>query len=343
MEYWIWMREIKGLGPILEKRLLNHFKTPKSIYEASERELLNKKSIKLLLYNDPLYPNIAKEHPESPTLLYYRGTIKEDLEGVGIVGSRRCSRYGKQVTVEAAEFLAKNNIPVISGMAKGIDGYAHTACLNSGGYTIAFLGTGVDICYPIEHIGLMEAIIANGAVISEYPLGTKARPKHFPKRNALISSWSKKLLVAEAAEKSGALITAEFSKKLKRKVLVPPHEIYSITGKGSNALISQGASIYFNASQVILNDNITPIKARNQIKTANIETNKKDKNTIDNIDNLPPIEKSILSCITNQPKTIEQISIELNIDQANLIENISIMELEGKIEDISGGRYRSCR
>lgn len=371
MEYWLWLRLIKGLGPIMEKRLLNYFKTPKSIYEACADELMSvvgigdviagnivssrsldkayslleeveKKSIKLLTYNNPLYPSIAKEYAEAPTLLYYKGNIKENIEGVGVVGSRRCSSYGKQVTIEAVEFLAKNNIPVISGMAKGIDGYAHTACLKSGGYTIAFLGNGVDICYPSEHATLMEAIIENGAVVSEYPPGTKGRKEFFPKRNALISSWSKKILVIEAAEKSGALITADFAKELGREVLVPPHEIYSITGKGTNKLISQGNSLYLEPSQLLYKNKLTLVEREDDI---NLAKTVKDiiinnEQSIDINYDLLTIEKKILSCIIYKPKTIAEIGMELDIDQVDLIENISIMELEGKIVDISGGSYK---
>lgn len=372
MEYWIWLRQVKGLGPIIEKRLLSHFGTPELIYEACEEELMSvmgigkaiaknivlsrsldkayslleeveKKNIKLLTYNDPLYPSIAKEYAEAPTLLYYKGNIKENIEGIAIVGSRRCSGYGKQVAIEAARFLSDNNITVISGMAKGIDGYAHTACLKSGGYTIAFLGNGVDVCYPSEHIGLMEAIVENGAVISEYPPKTRARSEFFPKRNSLISSWSKKILVVEAAEKSGALITANFAKELGREVLVPPHEIYSITGRGTNGLIAEGCKIYLEPSQLLFENQFISIEDKNSIKPVKsrncISIN--NEKAMDTNDNLLSIEEKILSCIMHKPKTIQEIGIELNMNQVDLIGNISIMELEGRIRDMSGGRYKA--
>jgi predicted Rossmann fold nucleotide-binding protein DprA/Smf involved in DNA uptake len=177
MEYWIWLKQISGIGTILEKRLLDRFPSPQAIYEACAEELLSvegigptlakvirqqrsldqartllegtlKQDINLLTYHDPLYPAMAQQSSEAPTILYYKGKIRENSTGVAIVGSRRCTDYGKQAAVEAAYFLTKHDIPVISGMAKGIDGYAHTACLKAGGYTIALLGNGVDICYP---------------------------------------------------------------------------------------------------------------------------------------------------------------------------------------------------
>lgn len=365
MEYWLWLRGIKGLGPIIEKRLLKYFENPKSIYEACEDELLSimgigeiiaknilsarslgdaysilddieKKNIKLLTYNDPLYPSLAKEYAEAPTLLYYRGNIKENLEAIAIVGSRRCSSYGKRVAIEAAEYLAHNNIPVISGMAKGIDGYAHTACLKSGGYTIAFLGNGLDICYPSEHVSLMEAITENGAVISEYPPATKARSEFFPKRNSLISSWSKKVLVVEAGEKSGALITADFAIELGREVLVPPHEIYSITGKGTNRLILEGSSLYSQPYQLLFDKKPESVDPLEDLCIKKPSISKKEVNPCLN---LSETEEKIISCISDEPKTIEEIGLELSIDQINLIEDLTIMELEGKIRDMAGGRY----
>jgi len=123
-----------------------------------------------------------------PVILYYRGNIIEDSMGVAIVGSRRCSEYGKRLTVDAGEFLAQNNVPIISGMAKGIDGFAHTACLKADGYTLAILGCSIDICYPKEHIELMQKIIEKGAVISEYPPGTKPDANHFPMKNRLVAT-----------------------------------------------------------------------------------------------------------------------------------------------------------
>lgn len=370
MEYWLWLRTIKGLGPIIEKRLLSVFDNPKAIYDASQEELktvhgignsisntilsnrslekaysiLNqceKYNIKILTYNDYLYSNIAKEYPDAPTLLYYRGNIKKNCEGVAIVGSRRCSEYGKEIAITTAKYLAKNNMPVISGMAKGIDSYAHISCIKNGGYTLAFLGCGVDICYPVEHRELMEAIIENGAVISEYPPGTRPRAEHFPKRNRLISSWSKKVLVVEAAEKSGALITANYAKSQGKDVYVPPHEIFGNTGKGTNKLLLEGAKIYLEPSQLLFeSDSSNNIKEDiiNVIPPKVAQTNKiLSNNKVD----LSPIEEKIISCISNDPKPIEVISIETQLDQIELIGYISEMELEGKVSALAGGRYRA--
>lgn len=368
MEYWLWLRTIKGLGPIMEKRLLSRFGCPKSIYDACKDELLTikgigealansiiscrslekaysilneceKKNIKLLSYNDPLYPDIAKEFSYAPTLLYYKGIIKENIDGVAIVGSRKCSSYGKEIALSVAKYLAQNNITVISGMAKGIDSYAHISCLKNGGHTIAFLGNGVDICYPIEHRELIEAIAEKGAIISEYPPETKPRAEYFPKRNALISSWSRKILVVEAAEKSGALITANIAIKQGKELYVPPHEINSGSGKGSNKLLLGGANIFLYPSQLLLN-NQNLAKSKNQIKTKTTNINKANNNTVKRVE-LSSIEEKILTSLSEATKTVEEIRMDVQINLSDLIEHISIMELEGKICAVAGGRYRS--
>ncbi|TJX12851.1 DNA-protecting protein DprA [Tissierella creatinini] len=370
----MWLRLIKGLGPILEKRLLGYFGSPQEVYNAEKIDLINvdgigqalakniislrsldkayhileecqEKNIKLLTYDDPLYPTIAKDYNYAPSLLYYRGNIRPNSEGVAIVGSRRCSTYGKEISLNVGAFLAQNNIPVISGMAKGIDSYAHIACVKNGGYTIAFLGNGVDICYPLEHRDLMEAIIGKGAVISEYPPGTKSKPEYFPKRNGLISSWSKKVLVVEASEKSGALITADFAKSQGKEVYVPPHEINSNSGKGSNKLLLEGAKLYLEPSQLLfdkvsirtpsnsINSPRNPKESISPLKSVSKEV-KSIKTTL-----FTPLEERIIDTLKNKAMTIEEISIKANISQAELIELLSVMELDGKVKAFAGGRY----
>ena len=244
--------------------------------------------------------------------------------GVAIIGSRRCSDYGKRLTVEVCEFLAQNHVPIISGMAKGIDGYAHTACLKAGGYTIAILGCGTDICYPIEHIDLMHKIIEKGAVISEYPPGIKAYASHFPNRNRLISAWCKKLLVVEAGDKSGSLLTASFAKDQNREVFAAPSNIYSRESIGSNKLIQEGAKIYLNPSQLLLYNVRKPIVIS---KKENIELK---------VEDLTKLEKIILIKIKSNPMSINELLLGLKGDKSVILETISIMELKGQIVSVGG-------
>lgn len=249
MIYWVWLSRIKGIGVQLQRALISHFKDPKEVYNATKEQLLKvkdfgpsraeyvlksrslieasriiqdcqKKGIHLMTLNDDIYPKYAKEIYEMPILLYYKGHPIKDSIGSAVVGSRRCSKLGKERAIRIAYGLAENSIPVISGMAKGIDSYAHTACLKSGGYTVAVLGCGLDICYPSEHKLLMQRIEENGLLLSEYPPGTPADNHHFPKRNRIIAAWSKTIYIAEAGNKSGALITKEYGEKYGRDVIL---------------------------------------------------------------------------------------------------------------------------
>lgn len=372
MEYWIWLSQLKGIGPLISKRLLYELGTPENIYNAVYDQLIkvwgigtatanmilnsksleaaktildncSKNNIKIITCKDPIYSSISSMYPEMPIFLYYKGEIKS-LPGIAVVGSRRCSSYGKRVVVEAAGYLAKNNIAVISGMAKGIDGSAHTACLNEGGYTIAFLGNGLDICYPKEHIPLMVGIIENGAVISEYPPGVQPRPEYFPRRNFLMSCWSEKILVVEASKNSGALITAKVAKEQGKIVLATPSDIYSITGEGTNQLIFNGAEIYLSPKQLlngfVCSNNFIDKEISNLVSNKANEKNKSDVEMLSyNKRNLNDIETEIIYCLKNESKTIDEISKSINKSLFEFIEYVTMLEIEGIIRSLPGGKY----
>ena len=369
MEYWIWLTLLKGIGPITAKRLIDEFGIPENIYNAdfdhltkvsgigsvtanmildskslgSSEIILNnciKNNIKILTCCDSIYSDTFNKYQEMPIVLYYKGEIKNKT-GIAIVGSRRCSSYGKRVVVEAAEYLANNDIAVISGMAKGIDGYAHTACLNAGGYTVAFLGNGLDTCYPKEHKSLMESIIENGAVISEYPPRVTARAEHFPRRNFLISSFSEKVLVVEASKDSGALITASIAKSQGKKVVAVPSEIYSITGEGTNQLIFNGAEIYLNPKQLLPNHGETLNNKHDKfcMTTDDTNINKAYANTKALKRNINELELKIFSVLRDGSKTLDEISTLIQKKPFEIIECITMLEIEGTVISLPGGRY----
>ena len=366
-KYLIWLSQVKGIGPILQKKLLEVFESPEAVYHAHRAELMavqgigpaaadsilnslslekadrilekaEKLKIKILSCFDPIYPEPVKKLPRSPIILYYIGSIKKNSMGVCIVGARRCTGYGKTVTREAAEFLAEEGIPVISGLAKGIDGYAHTACIKRGGYTLAFVAGGADVCYPKEHRELREAVIQNGAVISQYPPNTQARANQFPVRNYLMSAWSHKVLVVEAGEKSGSLITARLAADQEKQVLAVPNSIYSTESRGTNRLIANGAEIYLEKRQLLINHKkgfvpqLENKKESNHIKK-NVNLNLEVKKTFS------PIEKKIWELIAEKPQQIEKLSLSFS-DRLSFLEVLSIMELEGKIERLPGGMVR---
>ena len=272
--YWIWLSRIKYVGPVLQKRLLAEFGSPQEVYLApldklekvphlnkraiesilSTRDLTeannilqrcNQKDIHLLTFSDPLYPQYAKHLPESPILFYFKGHLKEIKHAIGIVGSRRCTAYGRKIAEEIGVELAQHGISLVSGFAKGIDSYTQAACINHGGYSALFLAGGVDICYPIEQQSLYFKTLEHGGVfLSQFPPGTKPHPKQFLRRNAFISAWSIELVVVEASEQSGALWTADFAKKQGKQVYAVPHPISSLEGKGCNLLLTKGAKPY---------------------------------------------------------------------------------------------------
>lgn len=247
MMYWIWLSKIPGIGCYTSRLLLKELKEPKKIYEASYEELIRikgigpkkakqiyetkslnksykilndceKKGIKIMTLNDEKYPKEARNLEDMPICLYYKGKIKKDIRKTAIVGSRRCDRTARQRTIEIATDLTKQGIAIVSGMAKGVDAYAQTACLKEGGYTIAVLGNGLDICYPSEHRILMENIERQGLVISEYEPGVGPQKVYFPRRNRIIAALSDEIIITSARKGSGALITAQYGQKYHRKV-----------------------------------------------------------------------------------------------------------------------------
>lgn len=213
---------------------------------------IEESKIKILSMFDTVYPDKMKEYPDAPTVIYFKGDISK-LNGkkVAIVGSRLATTYGLQVAYQMAYELASNGVTIVSGMAKGIDSAAHLGALAAGGTTIAVLGTGLDVCYPRENLGLMKKIEEHGIVFSEYELGTLPNKENFPKRNRIISMLSDFVLVVEAKERSGSLITARLAYELGIDVGCVPGNIDSICSKGCNKLIQDGAYPILDARDIL--------------------------------------------------------------------------------------------
>lgn len=273
-KYWIWLSLIKNLGSRRKQKLLEIYKTPDKIYKLEKKELLRIKGIGESLVNsildknirknlenyviymkrnnidiisieDEEYPNLLKQIYDPPISLYIKGN-KDILNdsSIAIVGCREASDYGKKVAKYFAYNLANQNINIISGLAKGVDSYAHMGVLSTCGRTIAVVGNGLDTVYPAENKYLFKKILEDrGAIISEYPPGIKAEKMNFPARNRIISGMSKGVIVIEAKEKSGTLITVDFALEQGRDVYVVPGNINSINSVGTNELIKQGAKM----------------------------------------------------------------------------------------------------
>ena len=354
--YWLWLAALKGVGPVTLRYLVMRFGSPQAVYIATQvelkaiqglrsqvvetiwdsrsmeqakqaEELMLRQEIKLLSFVDPLYPSGVNNFSNQPAVLYYKGNLRPPQTSVGIVGSRRCTSYGKQVAAEAAAFLAQQGITVVSGLAKGIDSYAHTACLKEGGYTLAFVANGPDICYPPEHRSLMEEILVSGAVLSPYPPGTRPRQEYFPLRNRILSAWVDQLLVVEAGERSGALITAGYALEQKQRVFAVPNSIYSPESFGTNRLLQNGAEVYLEPKQLLnLQQETTKTITPNQPIKEKLIRIKPEKE-------ISPQEQLILERLKN-PENPVGIRDLLDIFDGNLRVLLSLlctMELEGKV------------
>ncbi len=261
--------------------LINHFGSPGAAWEASvkdlsgapgigdegpeglvrRRSLLNPEQeidrlqslgINFVCYTDPDYPENLREIYDPPPVIFLKGLLKSaDNLGIAVVGARKASPYGLVVAEKLAKDLAAVGVTIISGMARGIDSAAHKGALAGGGRTIAVLGCGVDIVYPRENRRLMDEIIDRGAVISEFPPGTAPEPWRFPVRNRIISGLSRGTVVVEAAERSGALITADFALDQNRDVMAVPGNVVNILSRGTHRLIKQGARLVEGAGDVL--------------------------------------------------------------------------------------------
>lgn len=271
-KYWIWFSRINCLSNTQKQGLLEKYNSPEKIMNLSADELklinyiddkcvteiLNKKykmnleeyedymaknDINVITVLDKEYPDKLKNIYDKPTILFVKGNIELlNKKSVAIVGCRDCSEYGKKVSHNLAYNLAQQNICIISGLAKGIDMYSHIGALESNGGTIAVVGNGLDNVYPYENKRLYERIIEkNGLIVTEYVIGTKPNKINFPARNRIISALSDAIVVVEAKEKSGSLITADFGLEHGKEVLAVPGNIYSKNSIGTNDLIKQGA------------------------------------------------------------------------------------------------------
>lgn len=270
--YAIWLAECPGISPELRLRLMEQFGTAEAVYCAGEQEYravhgvgkrqlealsqkgmehaeiilrdCQKSGIRVVSIEDEGYPLPLRDLSDAPVVLYVRGTLPnwERTVAIGMVGTRRATQYGRGASRWIAGQLAMAGCVVVSGMALGIDGEANRGALDAGGMTIAVLGCGLDICYPPAHQQLMEDIIANGAVISEYPPGTEPRGLHFPQRNRIMSGLCRGVIVIEAPKKSGALITADRALDQGRDVFGVPGNINSPQSAGVNQLLREGGA-----------------------------------------------------------------------------------------------------
>lgn len=287
--------------------------------------MTNNEGIRKIIISESDYPTKLKEIHDPPSALYVRGNfIKEDEIAIGIVGTRNYTNYGKQITYDIAGSLTEAGITIVSGLAKGIDTFAHKAVLERKGRTIAVLGSANDSSsvYPSCNRKLADKITQNGAVISEYPPGTKSERWFFPQRNRIISGLSLGVLVIEAPEKSGALITAMQAVEQNREVFAIPGSVYSKNSVGTNRLIQMGAKLVTRANDILEELNLPILEE----KRKSFEPETKE-------------EEILLNIIGKEPIHIDEIIKQSKLDTRIVGSALMMLELKGVIKSSGGGYY----
>ena len=350
---WIALRSIRGVGNIVGLGLVKVFGGPRQVLEAGAQRLecagvraglaraiarfddwtgvedqlrrLERVEGRLLTWSDESYPDPLRHIHDPPLFLYVRGNLEEAVgpsaQGIAVVGSRTPSSYGRQMARVLSAGLAEGGLTVVSGLARGIDAEAHWAALRSGGRTVAVLGCGIDVIYPTEHHHLMARTAKNGAVVSEFPMGTQPEAENFPGRNRIISGLTLGTVVVEAAERSGSLITAHFAMEQGREVFAVPGPV-GIRSRGPHRLLRQGATLVETANDVL--SEIAPhLRAVATTPPAP----------------LAPREAAVLRCLGETPVALDDIARASGLGLSATMETLLALELRGVVRSLPGKCY----
>ncbi len=358
---WIALSQVKGLGGVSFKKLAAHFVDPTRVFSASAEELqqvpgldksvieglvnfsgweqieteirrIRQAEVTIVPFTDVRYPARLRMIADPPPFLYVKGEIRaEDDKAVAVVGSRSASDYGRKVTRDLSRGLAALGFTVVSGLARGIDGTAHETALGCGGRTIAVLGSGVDRAYPPEHAALYRRISQNGAVVSELPVGTRPMAFNFPPRNRLISGLSLGVVVVEATEKSGSLITAALALEQGREVFAVPGEVGSSRSRGAHRLIRQGAKLVETVEDIV--EEIAP-----QLLTRAGEQAKDGRRGLPQ--NASEEVKKIFHLLQERSLQIDEVIESSGFSPSKVSEVLLDLELQGYLRQLPGKRYR---
>ena len=359
-KYWVGFTLIPGIGRVRLSRLEQHFGKLERAWQASATELetagLDSRSIEAVISNRPkisldaemeklerykvtvltikdeAYPFRLNEIYEPPPVIYVRGSLTpEDDWSLAVVGTRRPTFYGREVSEQIVGDLARNRITIVSGLAKGIDATAHRAALDSGGRSIAVFGCSLDIVYPKEHVKLARQIMENGALISEFPLGTPPRRENFPLRNRIMSGLSLGTLVVEAGEVSGALITAGHALEQNREVFAVPGSVLSAVSRGTNRLIQEGAKLVRGANDILEELNLTMAVQHVEVKEI-VPSTETESRIMQILRNLSP-----------EPTHIDEVGHQSRLPIATVSSALSMMELKGMVKQVGGMNYIIAR
>jgi len=282
--------------------------------------------------SDAEYPALLREVPTAPATLYVRGGLVDgDALAVAIVGSRRATSYGLDVAEMLAADLAARGVTVVSGLARGIDGAAHRGALRVGGRTLAVLGSGVDVVYPPENRRLAAEIAERGALLSQFAPGTPPLPHHFPTRNAVIAGMSLAVVVVEAAERSGSLITARLAAELGREVLAVPGRITALESRGANRLIQDGAAVAMGWEDVV---GLLPERWKACLREAPAAAAQATEVLPDLLE-----ARQVLSLLSDDPVDIDIVIERSGLGAGRVSAALLDLELEGRVRQIEGKRF----
>jgi len=356
--HWIGLKAIPGIGNVTFRRLLERFETPaaalsahpvalsgvrgvtpairEAITHGSWRDFAEAECLRLaasgariVTFTSADYPKSLFEIPDPPPFLYVRGALRCHETAVAIVGSRRATAYGLQATARLAEALAVHGVAVISGMARGVDTAAHKGALAAGGRTVGVLGCGIDRVYPPENRRLFQEVAEKGGLVSEFPLGTLPLAENFPRRNRIISGLSRGVLVVEAAENSGSLITAQYALEHGRDVFAVPGNISFATSRGSNRLIKQGAKLVDCVEDIL----------EELPGFGNVSATAGQQSTGPRSFSLTPKEAAIYEVLARSPLHIDDIIAQTELTAGEVSSMLLHLELKGAVTPLPGTHY----
>lgn len=358
LKYWLAFNYVNGIGPAKVQALLGAFGDLERAWHAGESQLrdigfdaraidsLREARQKLdldayaakvaasgaqaLTWESADYPALLRQIPAAPPVLFVRGAFAPvDDWAVAVVGTRRLSAYGRLVTHDLATALARNGITIVSGLARGIDGVAHRAALEADGRTIAVMGCGIDRVYPPEHRDLAHAIVdGHGALVTDFPLGTEPSSVNFPARNRLISGLALGVLVIEAGERSGALITARFALEQDRDVFAVPGNINSPVSAGTNRLIQQGAKLVTRIEDILEELNLRMVTEQQAAQAVLPDSAE---------------EAALLSQLSSQPLHVDELGRLTGMPSYLVSSTLTLMELKGMVQQVGAMNYVRLR
>jgi DNA processing protein len=358
-KYWVWLSET-DISPRKKQKLVEWYGDPVNVWHASERELkslgflseenvmllrdkikrsmisqqlekIQQEEIRIVIFTDTSYPEYLKNIHDPPIVLYVKGKIGSEEKAIAVVGSRKASTYGMHMAEEIAYELCQRGLTVVSGMARGVDSWAHRGSLKAKGRTIAVLGSGLDTVYPPENAGLMQEIAETGAVVSEYVPGVPPVPQNFPARNRIISGLSMGVVVIEATDKSGSLITANFALDQGREVFALPGNINSSNSRGTNKLIKEGAKVVTCITDILEELSVFLGDVQNAYKPALWKTL---------FNRLEEEERNIAEVLQEETLHIDILAIKTGYTIQMLNSRLVLMEMNGIVEQLPGKIFR---